>query len=258
MTQFFCSFVQNRKNMHRVEVHRASIIFFILFLPIWMISCNNTTPSSDGPRANEHKLDCVSGITEFKKGDIIVRPNINLLPGSALISGGANFGHAALVVKGFKHENPDSLLAGTIIVESIAKDVPLQFQVREMPALQYHRFAALNNDNFDKRRTGNRYRLRLQITDAQIDSLIAFALRQKGDYSSWNAVKARPPYLLNTADKAWADNTHWYCSLLVWQSVLATTGIDLDPNGGYMVYPNDLISSPIFKNNATITGRARF
>ena len=56
----------------------------------------------------------------------------------------------------------------------------------------------------------------------------------------------------------WADNTHWYCSLIIWQAVLYVTGIDLDANGGYFVYPNDLVASPYFDNSSEHTGRARF
>lgn len=202
---------------------------------------------------------CVDGIEDFKRGDIIVRPNLNLLPGSSQLIGGQNFGHAALVVKGFRHNNIDSLLSNTIIVESIAKDVSQAFQVREIAALTHHQLDAFNNVNFDGSKTGNRYRLRLNLTDEQIDSVIGFAIAQKGDFSSWNAAK-RLPSAFSTGKSAVerADNSHWYCSLLVWQSVIASTGLDADVNGGYMVYPNDLINSPLFDNTAVHTGRARF
>ncbi|MFW5793335.1 MAG: hypothetical protein ACOCWC_03555, partial [Bacteroidota bacterium] len=56
----------------------------------------------------------------------------------------------------------------------------------------------------------------------------------------------------------WADNDHWYCSLLIWQAVLYVSGIDLDSNGGYFVYPNDLIASPYFNNENGFKGRTRF
>lgn len=205
------------------------------------------------------ELFCVEGIEDFKRGDIIVRPNLNLLPGSSQLIGGQNFGHAAIVVKGFRHNNIDSLLMNTIIVESIAKDVSQAFQVREIAALAHHQLDAFNNVNFDGSKAGNRYRLRLSLTDQQIDSLIGFALAQKGDFSSWNAAKRLPSsFKAGQSAIERADNSHWYCSLLVWQSVNASTGLDADVNGGYMVYPNDLINSPLFDNTPTHTGRARF
>ncbi|PKP53091.1 MAG: hypothetical protein CVT92_05840 [Bacteroidetes bacterium HGW-Bacteroidetes-1] len=196
--------------------------------------------------------DTYEEIHELKRGDILVRPNLNFLPGSSSITNGSGFGHAALVVKGFMHENTDSLLAGAIIIESIAKDVPVEFQVREISGLVRSKFDAFNNNNFDNRYLGNRYRLRLPMEPAQLDSIIAFALMQKNDHSSWNASKSFPDQLLPNDKgirKNWADNATWYCSLLVWQSVLYATGLDIDSNQGYMVYPNDLIRSSYFDNS---------
>jgi uncharacterized protein YycO len=43
--------------------------------------------------------------------------------------------------------------------------------------------------------------------------------------------------------------TYWYCSHLIWQAFYSVLNIDLDPNGGVIVYPNDLIVSPYFQND---------
>lgn len=196
---------------------------------------------------------------ELKRGDILVRPNINLLPGTAFVANGKNYGHASLVVKGYKHTNPDSLLAGTVIIESIAKDVPAAFQVREVPALVTHPVLSFDNHNFDRRYQSNRYRLRLPLSEGQIDSIVSFALSQKGKLSSWNASK-----YFHSGDNENASagnllkNETWYCSLLVWQACYNITGLDLDPNKGYMVYPNDLISSGYFDSLPGGEGRVRF
>lgn len=200
-----------------------------------------------------------SDTLELKKGDILVRPNLNIIPGTSFIDGGKNYGHAALVVKGYRHWNTDSLLAGTIIIESIAKDVPAEFQVREINALVSDKFESFDNHNFDSRYKGNRYRLRLSLGEKETDSIIAFARRQKGKLSSWNASK----YLTenntdNTITGGLEQNQTWYCSLLVWQSIYNITGIDLDHNGGYMVYPNDLINSRYFNELPNGEGRIRF
>jgi hypothetical protein len=248
----------------RKKTHSKFVLFLFstgIFLFI-SVSCVNSSHESfeKSPMQQTNETAwCIEGIDELKTGDILVRPNLSLLPGSAAVKDGTNFGHAALVIKGYKHAHPDSLLAGAVIVESIAKDVSKEFQVREIHALAHHKLVAFRNVTFDSSKKGSRYRLRLQLSDDQIDAIVAFALQQKGDYSSWNAAKR----MMSTSkgdelSTAWADNSHWYCSLLVWQSVMAVTGIDLDPNKGYMVYPNDLIQAPQFFNAGSHVGRARF
>ncbi len=238
--------------------------FLLLVLALAATSCN-TTPAIPPPKSNVTESDfAIAGVDELKPGDIIVRPNTNLLPGTARVSGGFMFGHAAIVVKGYKSSNPDILLSNTMIIESMARDVQPGFQVREVPALVYHSRIAFNNTNFASRYAGNRYRLRLNWTDEELERLISFLREQKGDLSTWNAAKRFPDQAAIDSlvriglRKNWADNSHWYCSLLAWQAVYYVKGIDLDPNGGYMVYPNDLITSPMFDNNSWHNGRARF
>lgn len=204
------------------------------------------------------------GIQSLEEGDIIVRPNVNLLPGTAFVPNGRDFGHAAIVTRGSTHAVADSMMAGAMIFESHAKRVPPAFQLREIEGIAYHDRLIWHNDNFDARYTGTRYRLRLNIPQHQKDSIIAFVREQQGSYSNWNAMKRFPdmPFIEEAVDNGnrlhWADNTHWYCSLLIWQTVLYVTGIDIDPNGGYYAYPNDLIHSPHFDNKPGFVGRARF
>lgn len=227
---------------------------------LFLVSCH-TSPTKvveSSATATNNSPWCVEGIHELRRGDIIVRPNLNIWPRTATLANGKNFGHAALVVKGFTSSNMDSLLMGSIIVESIAKDVPKALQVREVAGLAYHKFDALNNVNFDHTKKGSRYRLRLPLTDQQIDKMIDFALHQKGDSSSWHAAKLIPSENIADTTRNFDSNTSWYCSLLVWSSVYYATEIDIDCNAGYMVYPNDLIASPAFYNTEKHTGRARF
>lgn len=213
---------------------------------------------------NTKPLESVSSsekLYELRRGDILVRPNLNVLPGSAFVPNGSGFGHAALVVEGYAHQHIDSLLAGVQIVESIAKDVPRGFQIRQISGYTQHHLTILNNVNFGPQFAGNRYRLRGNFSEQQIDSILAFALAQRNDLSSWNALKSFPigGNLQDSTRANWADNNSWYCSLLVWQSVYYVTNIDLDPSGGYMVYPNDLIACPVFDEAAEgETGRIRF
>lgn len=253
---------------------RLTVSWLIPFgvLIIFLVSCErNTEPKQVVPADRKHTFSessrpfCYEGITELKRGDIIVKPNMNLFPGTTRVPGGYFFGHAALVVRGAQHDNPDSLLAHARIIESTAADVPRAFQIREVPGYYASPQPHLNSTRFDPVFKGRRYRLRLNLTESQIDSIIEFALAQKSDLSAWNAVKSYPgnPRLESQVKsgvrKNRADNSTWYCSLLVWQSVLFVTGIDLDPNGGFEVYPNDLINSPLFNNGPDgVQRRVRF
>ena len=235
-----------------------------ILITLTIISCYTNDYHKESETEEVTHLWSHTGINELRPGDIIVKPNINLLPGSSFVEGGWGYGHAALVTKGASHAHPDSLLSVSMIFESHARPLHRIHQLREVPGFLLSGDPVLHNDHFGPQYSGNRYRLRLNLTETQIDSIIAFVRSQKGSYSSWNAMKRFPgiPHIEQLVQEGkrdhWADNTHWYCSLLVWQAVLYVTGIDLDPNGGYFVYPNDLIASPYFNNTPEFTGRARF
>lgn len=249
--------------MKKRKLLTQKFLLSALIFSVGLLSCHDRGKNSEGSpdltkennRLPSNEIPfCYEGITELKRGDFIVKPNLNILPGSSHIPEGYLFGHAALVIKGAIHNNSDSLLAHVQIIESIARDVPRAFQVREIAGYTVKADPALNNTNFGPAFKNRRYRLRLNLTESQIDSIIRFALKQKNDFSNWNASKS---YAVNQAANRqvqlgerenWADNSHWYCSLLIWQSVLYVTGIDLDPNGGFQVYPNDLINSHYFDN----------
>lgn len=250
--------------MNATKMPTPSNVFFLIIV-ILFYSCHSKTGTIDDPSpVNTSKEWVHEGINELRRGDIIVKPNVNLLPGTSFIEGGWGYGHAAIVTVGARQHHPDSLLAAAMIFESHARPVHRVHQLREVPGYIISTDPVLHNDNFGPEYTGHRYRLRLNIPETQIDSVIAFVRSQKGSYSSWNAMKRFPgiPHIEQLVKDGkrenWADNTHWYCSLLVWLAVLYVTGFDLDPNGGYYVYPNDLIASPYFKNTTDFNGRARF
>ncbi len=188
------------------------------------------------------------GITELRPGDILVRPNLAIAPGSTVVEGGVGFGHAAIVTRGSRHHHPDSLLKQAMLFESHARDVPRYMQLREIPGMANQEDPARHNMSFAPEFEGRRYRLRLDLTPGEIEDVLDYVRAQQGKYSSWMASK---PAEGDTV-------THWYCSLLVWKAVLDVTGKDLDANGGYYVYPNDLINSPYFDNRQGFKGRSRF
>ncbi len=49
------------------------------------------------------------------------------------------------------------------------------------------------------------------------------------------------PYNISSSK---SDQTQWYCSKLVWGSYRYTVSLDLDADGGYWVWPVDLINDP--------------
>jgi len=65
--------------------------------------------------------------------------------------------------------------------------------------------------------------------------------------SAANRAKARSycrsqngePYLISSSK---TDQSRWYCSKLAWSSYKYTAGVDLDGDGGYWVWPVDLIN----------------
>lgn len=218
--------------------------FFVLLL--WLMSASTTMP--DGETTHIGLPWAWEGITELRPGDILVRSNLNLLPGSSVVEGGLGFGHAAMVSLGGSHRHPDSLLKRVMVLESHAGDVPGNLQVREIQGLVSHVNPSRNNTAFAGEYRGRRYRLRLDLLPEEVDQILQYVRAQMGTSSSWMASKPADGEAV----------THWYCSLLVWKAVLEATGIDLDANQGYYVYPNDLINSPYFDNRPGVKGRTRF
>jgi len=49
------------------------------------------------------------------------------------------------------------------------------------------------------------------------------------------------PYVINASK---TNDAAWYCSKLAWAGYRRTSGIDLDADGGYFVWPVDLLNDP--------------
>lgn len=198
------------------------------------------------PVANEFIADPVQKLTELKAGDILVKPNNNLLPGTEWVQGGRGFGHAVLVLEDARDTNTMQLLSKVKIFESQARIVPEAYELREAPGYVDGSDFRFANTTFGLPNKGNRYRLRFCLTASQCDSIISFVLAQDQDVSSWRSQKNYRNGRTATPE----DKQIWYCSLLVWQAFYEVLGVNLDPNGGLMVYPNDLISSQYFDNDS--------
>jgi hypothetical protein len=230
---------------------------FALFVIIF-VSCEDHVPepgieineATDNWIAREYfSLDClpVNHITDLKPCDILVKPNLNWLPGSTGVPRGIGFGHAAIVIRGAEDADESALLAKVLTFESQARDVPDEFQVRQVAAYAPGDDFSFANYNFRPDNLGRFYRLRPDLTDQQRQAIIDYLLRHDNGLSSPRAWKSYQ----NDQDTARYVNDnqpveYWYCSLIIWQAFYDVLGIDLDANKGLYVYPNDLINSPYF------------
>lgn len=183
---------------------------------------------------------------ELKKGDLLVRPNSDNLPGSVKIPYGRMYGHVALVTEGASGNTITETLEKTKVVEALFFDQAtrqLQWsrknQIREEKAIV----------SFGKRFTGIRFRLRTDLTGKQADEMVRFVRNQlDGGYNILSLKKKDQ----NTGE---LKNEDWHCATLVWQAYFLALGTDIDANGGIFIYPSDIIANHIFNFPE---GRVRF
>jgi len=199
------------------------------------------------------------GVEEFRRGDILVKANHNWLPGSAQVWGGKGFGHAALVLQGARDTSLLRLLENTLLFESHSRDVPDAYQLREVAAYLPGPDFRSANITFGPQNLGYCYRLRPALSPEDLEKFISFVTSLDEGRSSWRAQKRFAGLTGPVNPERGEDPGHWYCSLVIWQAFYTLFGVDLDPNGGVMVYPNDLIASPYFNNSPENTQkRVRF
>lgn len=70
------------------------------------------------------------------------------------------------------------------------------------------------------------------LTSSQRSSIISYHASQVGDL-----------YWFSTASTEKNRTDRWYCSKLQWRAYLYSTGIDIDKNAGYTVYPSDIYTN---------------
>jgi hypothetical protein len=241
-----------------LEKFTKYVVLLIFILP--GISCQRTEPKTQNSelltqnsklRTQNSESLPIRHLTELQPCDILVKPNLNFIPGTTFVPGGALFGHAAIVIVGASDTNEVALLSKTITFESQARDVPGEYQLRKIAAYlpgNDNRFA---NNSFIPDRLCNLYRLRMDLTDAQRKAIISFIEAKDNDLSSYRAMKRynHEPGKGNDSHLSHEKQEYWYCSLLIWQAFYDVLGIDIDANGGVYVHPNDLINSPYFNDN---------
>ena len=194
--------------------------------------------------------DTLIKLTELEPGDILVKPNMNWFAGTAMVNGGRGFGHVVLVIEGARDTNTIKLLEKVRIFESQARDVPESYQLRSTQGYLEGNDFRFANITFGRQNAGYRYRLRYNLNPAQRESIIQFVLKQDPDVSSWRALKRIRSKFSGMNPETIEDKRIWYCSLLIWEAFYQVLGVDLDVNGGIMVFPNDIIASPYFDNDS--------
>lgn len=183
---------------------------------------------------------------ELKRGDLLVRPNWENLPGSISIPYGRMYGHVAIVTEAASGKTITETLEKAKVVEALFFDQAtrkLQWnkknQIREEKAIV----------SFGGRFKGIRFRLRTDLTTEQAAEMVRFARNQlDGGYNILSLKREE-----KESDKL--KNADWHCATLVWQAYYMVLGVDIDSNEGIFIYPSDIIVNPLF-NNAE--GRIRF
>jgi hypothetical protein len=233
-----------------------SILTFILISCQDADSRKNVIPQPDDNEWIEraqYSLDTLpdQNLSVLKPCDILVKPNLNWLPGTTRVPFGFVFGNAAFVINGAESDHETTLLLSAEIFESQARDVPGEYQLRLVHAYVPGDDFSDANYNFKPSNLGRYYRLRMDITQPQKDSIINYLLAHDHGLSNTRAWKDYNQGAINSSGNAGHRQSaeYWYCSLIIWQAFYDVLGIDLDANQGLYVYPNDLINSPYFNPN---------
>jgi len=182
-----------------------------------------------------------------------VRPNWGWLPGSSSSFEGRKFGHVAIVAEGASGNSVDEALKKAQVIEALFYDQATQKfqfikkdQIRETAA----------SVSFGEKFKGIRYRLRLELTNRQADSLIFFLHNQlNGGYNIFSSKKSATQ--INERKKYFQmlKDENWHCTTLAWEAFRLTAGVDIDANRGLIVYPADIVAAPLFDLPG---GRVRF
>lgn len=164
-------------------------------------------------------------IVVAEPGDILARPNFNLLPGSEERLWGGLTGHIALVVKGGVFSNMDEGLGGIEVVEArLFNKHPFSYENRVIR----NRGSA----HFGKKYYGRRYLLKMHISEDKMKDVIFFINKEKDK-----------KYNLFSSKK---DTTNYNCATFVRRLMLQTMNYDIDCNEGKIIFPNDVINNSLF------------
>jgi hypothetical protein len=190
-----------------------------------------------------------TALFSLRKGDILVRPNWEGMPGSCSIQNGRKYGHVAMVTEDATGKTIGEALSKASVIEALFFDQgtrKFQFdkkdQIREGKAII----------SFGERFKGIRYRLRVDLTVDQTEKMIQFLKNQLD--GGYNILSFKKQYV-SASDRESAlknmKNSNWHCATIIWEAFYLTTNIDIDANGGIFIYPADIIASKYFDLNVS-------
>jgi hypothetical protein len=198
-------------------------------------------------------LLCEKDSVILKKGDILIRPNWGWLPGSCLVENGQKYGHVAIVTEGASGKTIDEALERASVIEALFFDqATRKFQFQKKDQIREGKASI----SFGHKFKGIRYRLRMHLNGDQTESMIKFLRNQlDGGYDILSLKKrfgsnAEKELLLRNL-----KNENWHCATIVWNAYYLATGLDIDSNDGFFVYPSDIIACKYFD---LPDGRVRF
>jgi len=227
-------------------------VLMILIISGILLTASKKSRASGQLPADTVLLSDTSSFT-LLKGDILVRPNWEWLPGSSRVINGRRYGHVAMVTEDATGKTIDEALAKATVIEALFFDQATR-------KFQFHKKDQIRERNaiisFGSRFKGIRYRLRLNLSDEQKAKLVSF-LRNQLD-GGYNILSGKLKYGSESEKSrellALKDH-NWHCATLIWEAVYLVTGTDTDGNGGLFIYPSDLITSSCFTSPA---GRVLF
>lgn len=181
---------------------------------------------------------------EFKRGDILIRPNWKWWPGSISIPGGRIYGHVGVVVEGATGNNAEEALKKACIVEALFFD-------QKTKRFLFNTDDQLRKESawvsFGSKFKGIRYRLRTSLSPQETDSICNFLCSQLDARYNILSLKSKQLHLSNE-NNIKISRRSWQCATLTWTAFYFIANKDIDGNGGILTFPSDIIGSDVFNS----------
>jgi hypothetical protein len=171
-----------------------------------------------------HINDFETAQLQAEIGDLIFRSNSYFLAGGKYFYKSVSPGHLAIVVSEGKFSGTDETLGNIQVAESAVLN---RYQKRFQTGVAVNK-AFENFGNIP----GRRFLLKMHLNDIQKKKLVELVTSQIG----------KPYSLLSTKN----NPSSFHCATFARWVILEVAGIDLDSDGGFLVFPNDILRSSRF------------
>ena len=211
---------QTREQVQNQILLHKQLVRPLIYEPLW--ACIGTNWSQKSNYTEKAR---------FELGDILIRVNSNELPGTteSQIPSSNYWGHTSVITTGAESDNAEYLMKKAYNMEALGYEKPAT-QLWCRPVYDYWHKVPLQE----------RYCLKPRLSKEQQQKIVDFVKKQ--DKDTYGISRKR----FKTSKPNWADSDEWYCSLLAWQTYLYIANIDIDSNGGTLVFPNDILNSAYF------------